>query len=233
MSAGRISVAAFQDWCAEQHALHEDPSWLLCELLDRFHPLWFVPSPRRPAPYVSMLRCFLEKNRDDCSALFEGLAVWRHETARRQFQRHPVIAMSFRGIADEHAANRILCANLAEHAYLRNDPRLKPYEAVWFECMAQRAYKPALDFLIRWLRSVHGERVVVLVDHYDAMLSVSKRWYAEQWITHNLLNHLRDNSDVALAVLIGRSDLAARRIQCVRLSPWSARRRWIAGDHGE
>ena len=44
------------------------------------------------------LRTFVERTDEDRSALFEGLSVWSDKRARREFQRHPVIWLSFKDV---------------------------------------------------------------------------------------------------------------------------------------
>ena len=44
---------------------------------------------------LSTLRYFVERSGPDRSALFQGLSVWADDRARKDFQRHPVIWLSF------------------------------------------------------------------------------------------------------------------------------------------
>ncbi len=124
----RITPAAFHAWRAKRKA--EDPSWLLCEVTRSATPFWFVR--QQPMRYLSMLRCFFEKRDTDESTHFQGLEVLRRERAMHHFQRHPVVALSFRGVSTVGDAERVVRASFAEHAYLRHHPRLSPVDRMIF-----------------------------------------------------------------------------------------------------
>jgi len=181
---------------------------------------------------MSMLRCFFEKRECDISALFHGLAVSRHDEAMRHFQRHPVVALSFRGISTVSDAERAVRASFAEHAYLRHHPALSPVDRMIYRQIKRQPLSYGLFELTRLVQQAHAERAVVLVDHYDRLSSVFARGVPLPWIYSRVFVGLRDNIHVEKAVLMDRSGLAERYVQCSRVWADRARRHWTPRSLG-
>jgi hypothetical protein len=159
-----------------------DKSHLITEILDRVGvQVLLLPRPRRfgKTMNLSMLRWFFEKRDEDLSHLFEGLHVWQAgEAYREQFQRYPVLSLTFKGVKHESfeetwAAIRMKIVALFDaHRAVLDSGQLSEVEARNYRAIldgtAERAfYYSALLHLSDYLHRVHGERVVILIDEYD------------------------------------------------------------------
>jgi Predicted AAA-ATPase/PD-(D/E)XK nuclease superfamily len=160
-----------------------DKSRLVCELIDLAGvEVVLLPRPRRfgKSLNLSMLRCFFEKRDDDLSHLFEDLAVWGAGNAyRAHFQRYPVIFLTFKGIkaatfdACRTALHKCIQVLFDEHRYLLSaegvsEREARDYRAVLDRTAGDEVYSRALVDLSALLHRYYGEKVVILIDEYDA-----------------------------------------------------------------
>lgn len=159
-----------------------DKSHLIREVLDKGAQALLLPRPRRfgKTLAMTMLRCFFEKRAEDLTPLFEDLSIWAAgEAYRAHFQRYPVIFLTLKGIKVEtfelawEVIRKRLAGLFAEHRALLDGGALSEEEA--------RRYRQVLDGtadvsvvadalldLSGYLHRVHGEKVVILIDEYDA-----------------------------------------------------------------
>ncbi|MEZ4295536.1 MAG: AAA family ATPase [Polyangiaceae bacterium] len=167
----------------EQGLAYVDKSSLIRELIDQAGvEVVLLPRPRRFGKTVnlSMLRAFFEKREEDLSHLFQDLSIWRAgDHYRAHFQRYPVIAFDFKGTTADSFEDlwtklREKIVDLyREHRYLLDSGQmdevdLRRYRSV-IDGTAERAlYERALRDLSAWLHRHHGEKVIVLIDEYDA-----------------------------------------------------------------
>ncbi len=179
-----------------------------------------VPRPRRFGKTVNLstVRCFVEKSKEDRSALFEGLAVWGSAEARAHFQRHPVIWMTFKDIKARRfdtsfveIRDEIRRAH-REHAYLLDEGALRPWDAERFEQILRgegpvNIYAESLRELAGHLARYHGERVVILVDEYDTPILAAHKGPDEarmlEFFRSFLSGGLKDNPHLHKGVLTG------------------------------
>lgn len=162
--------------------LYVDKTHLVREILDKGAQAILLPRPRRfgKTLALSMLRCFFEKRDEDLSGLFTDLSIARAgETYRAHFQRHPVVHVTFKDVRApswEEAWELIrkkIRALVNEHRHLLESDRLSEPDvadlrAILQDSAADVAYKDILLDLCRCLEIHHGEKVVLLIDEYDA-----------------------------------------------------------------
>ena len=208
-----------------------DKSDLICQLNDkRGVEVVLLPRPRRfgKTTNLSMLRCFFEKRDEDLSHLFEGLEVWgAGDEHRAHFQRYPVIYMTFKGLKLESfdrcrdAIRRKIAALFDEHRALLDSGTLsarevKDYRAILDGTAADEIYDGALLDLSRHLYRCHGEKVVILIDEYDAPIHAGYiHGYAPQILDVSrafLTGGLKDNPHLHKAVLTGILRIARESI---------------------
>ena len=165
----------------EGHLEYVDKSHLIQEVLDLGAEVLLLPRPRRfgKTLNLSMLRCFFEKRDEDLSPLFEDLRVWQAgEPYRSHFQRYPVIHLSFKGAKADRfedcwaALRKKIQGLFLEHRDLLEGDHLNEWEsrdfrAILDETAGRELYVRALLDLSGYLRRLHGERVVILLDEYD------------------------------------------------------------------
>jgi hypothetical protein len=177
-----IGVDDFRE-LREQGLVYIDKSHLIRELLD--NPgiqVTLLPRPRRfgKSLNLSMLRHFFEKRDEDLSHLFQDLSIWQAGDAyRAHFQRYPVIDFNFKdtkGESFEHcwAAIRRKIAILFDahrdllEGSLLSEREARDYRAVVDGTAGREVYEQSFADLSAYLHRRHGEKVVILIDEYDA-----------------------------------------------------------------
>jgi Predicted AAA-ATPase/PD-(D/E)XK nuclease superfamily len=160
-----------------------DKSHLIRELVDRAGvEVVLLPRPRRfgKSLNLSMLRWFFEKRDEDLWPLFDGLHIARvGEAYRAHFQRYPVVYVSFKATrADRFEvcrdSIRLVIRDLYhERVALLERGVLDEWERADFRAVldgsaSEAVYRRSLLCLTGILHRVHGERVIVLIDEYDA-----------------------------------------------------------------
>lgn len=199
-----------------------DKTSFIREILESAPTVLLFPRPRRfgKSLNLSMLRYFFERTHEDRRPLFEGLAVMRDDAAvcRPHFQRYPVIYVRFKDIwaPDKAGAEGILREEVrrmyAGHMYLLTEKALRRDEEVRFwKILDGQADGPMLNSAILELSGIlyrfHRERVIVLIDEYDAPLHSSylhgsfAATVAE--IRQLLSTGLKDNPYMFKAILTG------------------------------
>jgi hypothetical protein len=167
----------------ESGLAYVDKTRLVCDVLDLAGiEVLLLPRPRRfgKSLNLSMLRCFFERSDEDLSRLFEGLAGWHAGDAyRAHFQRYPVIYLNFKDVKSDtfeacrvriHKTIQVLFDThryVLEHAQV-SEREARDYRAVLEGTAGDEIHERALADLSALLHRYHGERVVILIDEYDA-----------------------------------------------------------------
>ncbi len=214
----------------EARAEYIDKSHLIMEILDRAAEVFLFPRPRRfgKTLNLSMLRCFFEKQPEDLSHLFEGLAVWEADDVYREhFQRYPVISLTFRDIKASTFEQcwtdiqKKIQALYGEHRWLLDQGNLVDYERRDFEAIlagtAESAiYRRALGDLSRYLHRATGERAMIFIDEYDEPIHAGfVNGYAKEildFFRHFLTVGLKDNPHLERGVVTGILRIARESI---------------------
>ncbi len=204
----------------EPGILYVDKTDFVTRVLAASWAVMLVPRPRRFGKTVNLstLRCFVEKSKEDGSALFEGLQVWGSEEARRHFQRYPVIGLTFKDIKARSfddafkAMRHEVSYAYQEHSYLLKEGALEPWDVARFEQILRAEgpedlYAESLRMLSMHLARYHGERVFILIDEYDTPIHAIQRGEDERRLLEFfrvfLSGGLKDNSHMARGVLTG------------------------------
>lgn len=198
-----------------------DKSHIIREVLDKGAQALLLPRPRRfgKTLAMTMLRCFFEKRDEDLTPLFADLSIWRAgEPYRAHFQRYPVIFLTLKGIKLEtfELAWDVICKRLAglfaEHRALLDSGELSDAEARRYHQVLDGTaplpvYADALLDLSNYLHRVHGDKVVILIDEYDAPIhaAVAGGYVGEVLDFFRLLltQGLKGNPHLFKAVLTG------------------------------
>jgi len=155
-----------------------DKTALVAEVLEAPAEVLLLPRPRRfgKTLNLSTLRYFLERDEEDRSDLFEGLAVWDSEAAQCHFQRYPVISLTFKDVKARAWEDALPAVGTLLSNECRRHPELEEtltgvdrglYDALCERRADRVTLWSALQDLSRWLAEAHGEPVVILVDEYD------------------------------------------------------------------
>uniref|UniRef100_UPI003D131B10 AAA family ATPase n=1 Tax=Haliangium sp. TaxID=2663208 RepID=UPI003D131B10 len=215
----------------EHGRTYVDKTAMICELIDDAGgEVVLLPRPRRfgKSLNLSMLRYYFERSDEDLSSLFEGLAVWEAgEPYRAHFQRYPVIYLTFKDIkplsvedfwADVQAVLQDLFdvhRSVLDSGAL-SEVQARRYRAILDGSANTALYRRALKDLSTALHAAHGERVIILIDEYDAPIHAAylKGFAAEvlAFFRAFLGGGLKGNPHLNRAVLTGILRIARESI---------------------
>lgn len=152
------------DWIRERGAAYMDKTKYVWQMVSSSAPYYFLGRPRRfgKSLFVDTLRCYFEGRKE----LFEGLYIFDKE---KEWRQYPVIRLDFsRGKYYEK-----------ERLHAIFDSILHDHEVRWgvTSIKDEYNYDARLTGVIQAAFRQTGERVVVLVDEYDAPMldSVNNR----------------------------------------------------------
>lgn len=209
-----------------------DKTAFVAEVLDGAAKVTLFPRPRRFGKTINMstLCAFLERGGEDRTELFADTHVWALDGGRLRahFQRYPVIFLTFKDIKRttweeswalvkrrlQHELKRLwVDHDLAAHA----DPsQLERFAQLVAPDAAPVDLATMLPELSGWLVQRTGERVVVLIDEYDAPLHAA--WEHGYWDTAIdffrtfLASGLKDEANVFRGVLTGILKVAKENV---------------------
>lgn len=179
-----VGVQMF-DWIRERGAVYVDKTAYVYKMVATDAINFFLSRPRRfgKSLLVDTLRCYFEGRKE----LFEGLAIFKLE---KEWKEHPVIRIDLsRG---KYYSKETL------HAIL--DSILSEQEKRWgiADVKDEYSYSTRLATVIQTAHSKTGQRVVVLVDEYDApMLDSVDNGELQDYIRErirNLFSPLKEQS---------------------------------------
>jgi hypothetical protein len=174
-----IGISDFRE-LRDPGLIYVDKTDFVAQVLASGKKVVLIPRPRRFGKTVNLstLRYFVEKSKEDRTALFAGLAVSTSAAARPHFQRYPVIALTFKDIkagsfdAAFAAMRGEIRRAYRDHAYLLDEGALRPEDADRFQQILraegpEALYSESLLELSGHLARYHGEPVAILIDEYD------------------------------------------------------------------
>lgn len=164
----------------ENGAEYVDKSHFIETLIEDPSGAFLFPRPRRFGKSINMemLYEFFAKENAPSEHLFEGLhiqSVW--DLAGPHFRRHPTLLITLKELKAssfmewERKLQSLLRDLMKPHEYLL--PTLDRHEQVMFQSFLDEKadgvlMSRALRLLCEWLHRFHGEKVVILIDEYDA-----------------------------------------------------------------
>ena len=168
-----------------------DKTLLIEELLINRAPVTLFTRPRRfgKTLNMSMLKYFFDvKDKEENKKLFENLKIYNSEYMSEQ-GKYPVIFISLKDLKGntwEECLNRLklfIFDLYAEFEYIRekmNEWDKRKFEKVLYE-KEDADYIMSLKFLADSLYKYYGEKVIILIDEYDAPIinAFDKGYYNE------------------------------------------------------
>jgi hypothetical protein len=179
----------------EGNYCYVDKTLFIKEVIDKGDTILLIPRPRRfgKTLNLSMLKyfydcCPTERAKElkgtgaanSCKKLFDSLAIGK---AGQEYLDHmgkyPVIFISFRDTKEMewetclHKIKRLIQDEYLKHDYLLDSPKLKSQEKDYFKQIidlkgSKGDYEKSLEKLLIFFNRYYGQRVVILIDEYDA-----------------------------------------------------------------
>ena len=211
-----LGISDFKDMVTGDY-YYVDKTLFIKDVLDKGDKILLVPRPRRfgKTLNISMLKYFYDccpqtwlpdaqekGTHHSYKTLFASLAISKAgKEYLDEMGKYPVIFLSFRSIKElewEPCLDKIMKLiqdEYLKHDYLFNSPKLKSQEKDYFKRIIDLNgnigdYENSLEKLLIFLNRYYGERVVILIDEYDAPVHAGyKHGYYDQIInfTRNFL----------------------------------------------
>ena len=194
-----------------------DKTMLIEELLINRAPVTLFTRPRRfgKTLNMSMLKYFFDvKNKEENKKLFENLKIYNSEYMSEQ-GKYPVIFVSLKDLKGntwEECLNRLklfIFDLYVEFEYIRekmNEWDKRKFEKVLYE-KEDADYIMSLKFLADSLYKYYGEKVIILIDEYDAPIinAFDKGYYNEaiNFFQTFYSSALKTNNSLKYGVLTG------------------------------
>ena len=149
-----VGIQTFSE-IRERNYLYIDKTQYLVDFIDKGYKYVFLSRPRRfgKSLFASMIHAYYEGRKD----LFEGLAMGEYE---KEWMKHPVLHFDMSGAKhmDKDMLERYLADMLEEHESVFGYKSDKQDPNIRLKDLVVKAYKQT------------GEKVVVIIDEYDAPL---------------------------------------------------------------
>ena len=194
-----------------------DKTMLIEELLINRAPVTLFTRPRRfgKTLNMSMLKYFFDvKNKEENKKLFENLKIYNSEYMSEQ-GKYPVIFISLKDLKGntwEECLKRLklfIFDLYAEFEYIRekmNEWDKRKFEKVLYE-KEDADYIMSLKFLSDSLYKYYGEKVIILIDEYDAPIinAFDKGYYNEaiNFFQTFYSSALKTNNSLKYGILTG------------------------------
>ena len=197
-----------------------DKSLFIEEILNSQKAVLLLPRPRRfgKTLNLSMLKYFFDKSEPENENLFKGLQIWQTGIDIKQHCcKYPVISLTFKDAKAstwsktfEHIKLEISKA-YQQHYYLLENNTLHSYEKKEFKKILNKTandinFESSIKLLCEYLQRYHNEKVVVLIDEYDAPIQAGYTSFYETvvaFIRSLLSGTFKDNSNLYKGIITG------------------------------
>ena len=195
-----------------------DKTLLIEELLINRAPVTLFTRPRRfgKTLNMSMIKYFFDvKNKEENKKLFENLKIYNSEYMSEQ-GKYPVIFISLKDLKEDtweeclESIKDIMYKIFNEYNFLReklNVVEKRQFDKIWEITGNERNFKTSLLDLSNYLNKYYGEKVIILIDEYDAPIinAFDKGYYNEaiNFFQTFYSSALKTNNSLKYGVLTG------------------------------
>jgi len=156
-----------------------DKTMLIEELLINRAPVTLFTRPRRfgKTLNMSMIRCFFGvKNKEENRKLFENLKIYNSEYMSEQ-GKYPVIFISLKDLKGDtwekcfENLKKTMYKIFNKYEFVReklNIVEKRQFDKIWEMRDSKQSFKTSLLDLSNYLNKYYGEKVIILIDEYDA-----------------------------------------------------------------
>ena len=195
-----------------------DKTLLIEELLINRAPVTLFTRPRRfgKTLNMSMIKYFFDvKNKEENKKLFENLKIYNSEYMSEQ-GKYPVIFISLKDLKGNtweeciESIKDIMHKIFNEYSFLReklNIVEKRQFDKIWEITGNERNFKTSLLDLSNYLNKYYGEKVIILIDEYDAPIinAFDKGYYNEaiNFFQTFYSSALKTNNSLKYGILTG------------------------------
>ena len=195
-----------------------DKTQLIEELLINRAPVTLFTRPRRfgKTLNMSMIKYFFDvKNKEENKKLFENLKIFNSEYMSEQ-GKYPVIFISLKDLKEDtweeciESIKDIMHKIFNEYSFLReklNIGEKRQFDKIWEITGNERNFKTSLLDLSNYLNKYYGEKVIILIDEYDASIinAFDKGYYNEavNFFQTFYSSALKTNNSLKYGILTG------------------------------
>ena len=208
-----VGIEDFKELIQDEY-YYADKTLLIDEMLMNKSKVTLFTRPRRfgKTLNMSMIKYFFDvKNKEENKKLFENLKIYNSEYMSEQ-GKYPVIFISLKADTWEECLNRLklfIFDLYVEFEYIRekmNEWDKRKFEKVLYE-KEDADYIMSLKFLTDSLYKYYGEKVIILIDEYDAPIinAFDKGYYNEaiNFFQTFYSSALKTNNSLKYGVLTG------------------------------
>ena len=197
-----------------------DKSLLIKEIIKAQKQVILLTRPRRfgKTLNLSMLRYYFDLNQADKTNLFTNLNIWQAEQEiKDRYARYPVVSISFKDVKESswraclEQIKEEISDLYADYTYLLNSDKLSVKDKTDFSDILNGnvsavKLQRSLKRLSKYLFNHHNQKVLILIDEYDAPIQAGYIKFYEQAISfmRNLLSGaFKDNNFLYKGVITG------------------------------
>ena len=212
-----VGIEDFKELIQEGY-YYIDKTLLIDEMLMNKSKVTLFTRPRRfgKTLNMSMLRYFFDvKDKEENKKLFENLKVSDSEYMSEQ-GKYPVIFISLKDLKEDtweeclESIKDIMYKIFNEYSFLReklNIVEKRQFDKIWEITGNERNFKTSLLDLSNYLNKYYGEKVIILIDEYDAPIinAFDKGYYNEaiNFFQTFYSSALKTNNSLKYGVLTG------------------------------
>ena len=212
-----VGIEDFKELIQEGY-YYIDKTLLIDEMLMNKSKVTLFTRPRRfgKTLNMSMLRYFFDvKDKEENKKLFENLKIYDSEYMSEQ-GKYPVIFVSLKDLKEDtweeclESIKDIMYKIFNEYNFLReklNVVEKRQFDKIWEITGNERNFKTSLLDLSNYLNKYYGEKVIILIDEYDAPIinAFDKGYYNEaiNFFQTFYSSALKTNNSLKYGVLTG------------------------------
>ena len=195
-----------------------DKTLLIEKLLINRAPVTLFTRPRRfgKTLNMSMLKCFFDvKNKEENKKLFENLKIYNSEYMSEQ-GKYPVIFISLKDLKGDtwekcfENLKKTMYKIFNKYEFVReklNIVEKRQFDKIWEMRDSKQSFKTSLLDLSNYLNKYYEEKVIILIDEYDAPIinAFDKGYYNEamNFFQTFYSSALKTNNSLKYGVLTG------------------------------
>ena len=212
-----VGIEDFKELIQDEY-YYVDKTLLIDEMLMNKSKVTLFTRPRRfgKTLNMSMLRYFFDvKDKEENKKLFENLKVSNSEYMSEQ-GKYPVIFISLKDLKEDtweeclESIKDIMYKIFNEYSFLReklNIVEKRQFDKIWEITGNERNFKTSLLDLSNYLNKYYGEKVIILIDEYDAPIinAFDKGYYNEaiNFFQTFYSSALKTNNSLKYGILTG------------------------------